>query len=220
MTEVSVPIARARSGVKIATNRTTNIQVRMASIEILVGGPYPDHPYGHTALRVTNLADDRIYDYGRYGRTWGLGNSEGDGILNIWKNFQAYIKEENSHKRVTTGFLYETSEEKAREINEYYNSRIKNLKPIRSSGFYEAFLIDNYYALGPNCTTLSMAGAKIAIPTIDKEWKRYQDGRGLSTMEKGVVSLKSWPNYIFMPADLKAMLEAADPKSKKVNIYQ
>ncbi|MFA9216644.1 MAG: hypothetical protein ACEQSK_06015 [Sphingomonadaceae bacterium] len=220
MSEVSVPVTRARSGLQITTNKITNIQVRMASIEILVGGPYPEHPYGHTALRVTTLDKDKVYDYGRYGRTWGVGNSEGDGILNIWESFQAYIKEESTHKRITAGFVYEISEEQANAINEFYKNKIKNKNHLKSNPNYNSYLIDKYYALGPNCTTLSIAGAKIAIPSIDKDWKKYQEGRGLSTMEKGIVSLKSWPNYIFMPADLKAMLEASDKKSKKINTYK
>jgi hypothetical protein len=220
MTELSVPIAQARRGVQISTNQTTHIQIRMATIEILVGGPYSGHPYGHTALRVTTSHDDKIYDYGRYGRTWGFGNSEGDGVLNIWKDFQAYIKGENSHNRVTTGFTYDVTEEKAGEINKFYESKVKGKKNIVSDKDYDRYIIEDYYALGPNCTTLSMSGAKIALPSIDKNRKTFQEGRGLSMLEKSAVSVKSWPDYIFMPADLKAMLEASDVKSKKINKYQ
>lgn len=81
MPTLSVPAKKAQEGVHATTNQLTRIQVRLASVEMLVGGPYGNHPYGHTALRVTTADIDRIFDYGRYGRTWGLGDSEGEGIL-------------------------------------------------------------------------------------------------------------------------------------------
>jgi hypothetical protein len=77
MPALSVPVKMAKEGVQATTNQITRIQVRMASVEILVGGPYGNHPYGHTALRVTTTDSDNVFDYGRYGRTWGLGDSEG-----------------------------------------------------------------------------------------------------------------------------------------------
>lgn len=39
-------------------------------------------------------------------------------------------------------------------------------------------------------------------------------------MEKTLILAKSWPNYTFLPADLKVMLETIDLKSKKITIYQ
>ena len=92
MTTVSVPENRARQGVRIVANTSTTIQIQTSSFELLVGGPYADHPYGHTALRVTTKGEDHIYDYGRYGRTWGVGKSEGDGVLNVWYSFDVYLR--------------------------------------------------------------------------------------------------------------------------------
>lgn len=103
MPTLSVPAKTAKDGVRIATNQLTQIQVRLASVELLVGGPYGDHSYGHAALRVTTPEVDKVFDYGRYGQVWGFGNSEGEGILKIWSDFNAYIKEENDLGRVTTG---------------------------------------------------------------------------------------------------------------------
>lgn len=213
MKTINVPEIRAKQGVKISTNNLTTIQVHTASIELLVGGPYADHPYGHTALRVITKDGERIYDYGRYGRTWGIGKSEGEGVLNIWTNFDLYIAEENSLKRKTTGFLYEIQEKQALDIIKFYDNKIANKKPKNSTKFKKSYVIEDYYALGPNCTTLSVVAAKIAIPNIDFNWKKFQDGRGLSMMERGIVSAKGWPNYIFMPADLLAML--SNPNTKK-----
>lgn len=221
MTTLTVPEARAKQGLKISTNQLTTIQVQTASIELLVGGPYTDHPYGHTALRVTTKSGEYIYDYGRYARTWGVGNSEGDGVLNVWTNFDAYIAEEKSLKRKTTGFLYDVSEEQALAIIKFYDSKIATKKPKSSTKVKTSYVIEDYYALGPNCTTLSVTAAKVAIPNIDADWKRYQDGRGLSMMERGIVSAKGWPSYIFMPADLLEMLNNSTArKPKAVRSYE
>ena len=120
MTTIEVPVKTAQQGVKITTGRLTTIQVRLASIEILIGGPYTkegkEHTYGHAALRVTTTAADRVFDYGRYGREWGFGDSEGDGMLRVWTDFNAYIAGENSYGRVTTGFLYEVPEARAEAV--------------------------------------------------------------------------------------------------------
>lgn len=83
MPTLSVPARTAKAGVRITTNQLTQIQVRMASIELLVGGPYPKHAYGHAALRVTALELDKVFDYGRYRKSWGFAKSEGEGILNV-----------------------------------------------------------------------------------------------------------------------------------------
>jgi hypothetical protein len=220
MTTLSVPEVQAKQGVKIAANARTTIQVQTSSFELLVGGPYADHPYGHTALRVTTNGEDRIYDYGRYGRTWGIGKSEGDGVLNIWNGFDAYIAEENSLGRVTTGFLYETSEEKVQSIVKFYEVKTAGKKPISTSKQKKSYVIEDYNALGPNCTTLSVAAAKVALPDIDREWSTYQKGRGLSFMEKGLVGAKGWPSFIFMPADLQALLDSpSGRKPKAVKTY-
>lgn len=221
MTTLSVPETRAKEGIKISTSKLTTIQVEVASVELLVGGPYAEHRYGHTALRIITKTTDYIYDYGRYGRTWGVGNSEGDGVLNVWNNFNAYIEEEKALGRDTTGFLYDISEVKVLEVVKFFDAKIASRRAKSSTKVKMSYVIEDYYALGPNCTTISVAAVKVAIPDIDREWKKYQEGRGLSTWERGIVSAKGWPNHLFMPADLQAMLAgSSDRKPKVVRIYR
>lgn len=220
MTTISVPQDKAKQGVKLTTQQVTTIQVLTASIEILVGGPYAGHSYGHTALRVITKGQDRIYDYGRYRNTWGVGKSEGDGVLKVWSNFNAYITEENSYGRVTTGFLYEVSEAQAQQARAFYDTKLTGKKPLLSDAHKTVYIIEDYYALGPNCTTISVAGAKMAVPDIDAQRAAFQKGRGLSLMEKAAVSAKGWPDHLIMPADLQAMLESSSSrKPKAVKAY-
>ncbi|HEV7814144.1 MAG TPA: hypothetical protein VGP06_03470, partial [Janthinobacterium sp.] len=173
MPTLSVPAKTAKEGVRITTNQLTEIQVRMASVELLVGGPYSGHPYGHTALRVTTTKLDRVFDYGRYGHAWGFGNSEGEGILKIWNDFNAYITEENDLGRVTTGFVYETSEENVQKVLEFYEQKIAGKPVISNKPDKKAMLLDTYYALGPNCTTLSVTAIKLLFPDIDRDWSIF-----------------------------------------------
>lgn len=220
MSTLSVPAKTAKKGVPVSTNTRTRIQVRLASVELLIGGPYGDKSYGHTALRVMTTELDRVFDYGRYGNAWGVGKSEGEGILRIWTSFNAYIAEEDALGRVTTGFVYETTEEGARKILDFFDNKVDGKPVISNRPIRKVVKIDTYYALGPNCTTLSLAGIKTVFPDIDRDWSMFQKGRGLGVMEKAAVTAKGWPNYIFMPADLQVMLENSSAgKPKKINKY-
>ncbi len=221
MPTVSVPESRAKSGVKIQTNRSTTIRVELASIEILVGGPYEKMSYGHTALRVISAQGERIFDYGRYRGARGIGGERGDGILNIWTDFDTYIDGENSLLRKTKGFLYDIPQEKATEIFQFYGEKIVANPPFKAARYRKSYVIEEYFALGPNCTTISVAAAAIALPQIDANWEKYQEGRGLSTFERTLVSAKGWPRYTFMPGDLDVMLtNSASPKPHTIRTYQ
>lgn len=221
MPTLSVTAKAAKDGVKASTNQLTKIQIRLASLELLVGGPYPGHSYGHTALRVTTADSDTIFDYGRYGRAWGMGNSEGEGVLRMWHDFGAYIRAENALGRITTGFVFETTEENAKRVLDFFAQKTAG-KPVKKQDTAKKeVIIDTYFALGPNCTTLSLSGMQVVYPDIDRDWSSFQEGRGLGMMEKAAVAAKGWPKYTFMPADLQAMLESgsAARRAKKINKY-
>ena len=107
------------------------------------------------------------------------------------------------------------------QVKKFYDAKAVARKQKNSTKFNQSYVIEDYYALGPNCTTISVAAAKLAIPEIDRDWSKYQDGRGLSLMERGIVSARGWPNYIFMPADLQAMLTGSSArKPKAIRMYR
>lgn len=191
---------------KTGWDQPTTIPVQLASIELLIGSPYDGHPYGHTSLRVIAQDMDRVYDYGRYGMTWGLGGSAGEGVLQVWRTFQAFLAEENALGRTTMGFEYELPRDKVEAVIQFFDRKIGGKKPKIETRFMQTHVIEDYFALGPNCTTLSVEAAKVAMPNIDREWAAHQKGRRMSVMDKGIVSVRGWPAYIFMPGDLQAML--------------
>ena len=208
-------------GVSAKVNKKNVFQYQRLVIEMLVGGPYKDHPYGHVALRVVAKDKEFIYDFGRYGATWGTFKSEGEGIINIWTNFSAYISEENSLGRVTTGFVYSASDQEINKIIKYFDALIAGKKARGKSPTKSTYRIDtDYHALRQNCTILSVVGIKQAFPDFDKNSKSFIEGRGLGFAEKTAAKFEGWPNHIFMPADLQAYLESNKAKpAEKVNKY-
>ena len=216
MTTITVTEKVAGSGVSGITGRTTKIQVQLASVVILVGGPYTDangerHEYGHAALRVLTQNNERIYDFGRYQPPyWGIGDSEGYGILRVWTSFTEYIKGENAYGRMTKGFTYPLGNEQAERTNQHYNQMLNGLKPTRQYGNHmsQYRLARDYHGLYNNCTTMVMSGVRLVFPELEKETSQFNIGRGLDFTTRAAASLKGWPVHIFMPADLQTMLES------------
>jgi hypothetical protein len=142
-----------KSGKCVNQSQTTNCcsnnnQELNSSIEILVGGPYTkngkNHPYGHVALRVITEGKDITYDYGRYGQTWGLGGSEGEGMLNVWTNFSKYIKGEKATGRTTKGYTFNVSDDDAKKVIEFFESKIKGVEPNQDRGYMKRFRIKDF----------------------------------------------------------------------------
>lgn len=221
---------QAQEGTRAITNQLTTIRVGTPSLEILIGGPYRGvdgemHTYGHAALRVVTASEQKIYDFGRYGNTTGDFGAEGEGILRVWDSFDSYIASENSYGRLTTGFLYELSATQAAQVITHYDSIIAAGTARRSKhpNQKEYKLPRNYHGLTNNCTTMALAGAKLVLPAIDANAASQNQGRGMSSVEKIAARAKtfgSWPDQIFMPADVKAMLESnTSQKPKNITTY-
>lgn len=210
MKNVDTTVDGAKNGITLKSKEPTEIKVPVSSIEILIGGPYTDrkeeHPYGHTALRVISNSNENVYDFGRYNGETG---PYGEGRLRIWNNFQRYIKGENITGRVTTGFWYTISENDAKKINAHYDSLIAGLKPLKELAGYmkEYKLAEDYHALKNNCATITMTAVRLVILDLDFDVSAHNKGVGMSTAQKAAAYLSGWPNSIFMPADLQAMLQ-------------
>ena len=211
----------------LPANNTYRIIVFETRIEILVGGPYMKHgkeqPYGHVALRVITSQSDITYDYGRYSRVWGIGNSEGDGILRIWTDFTRYIAGEKATGRTTVGYRFRVTAAEANQVNDHFMKIIKGQEPNQVRGEYmKQYKINDYHALNSNCTTISIDGATQAIPNLMQGSEPFNIGGKLSTTEKLAAKLKGWPNRIFMPADLGNFLTSLQGNENflKTEIYK
>jgi hypothetical protein len=196
-----------------------------AMMELLIGGPYGGHIYGHTALLVKKSGLEYIYDFGRYRHTYsedigmgielkGADSPRGEGILNIWDKFSNYIKSENDLGRTTWGYRYKIFDSQANSIIRFYKNQTNGLSPILRTSSHIAYkLRQDYFALGPNCTTLSIDGAKQATPRIDEGSEKFIDpSEVLSTMT--IIAMKAkygTPTRLFLPTNLKKYLDS-NPK--------
>ncbi len=200
-----------------------------AEMHILVGGPYTDesgeeHRYGHTALRIKTGKLDLTYDFGRYGKTSGTFGESGEGILRVWNSFPTYIAGEKALHRKTTSFVYLIFDYQANSSNSYFNDLIKSGTPINSKNtatkkVYK--LSTDYHALGPNCTTLSIDGAKKAIPNIDQGSEKYNKPEDVLTFtERMALRAKGGSSRLFLPANLLTFLNIGKPiKPARTDIY-
>ncbi len=179
-------------------------------VQFLIGGPYSGHNYGHVALRVIGTGYDFTFDYGRYGKTWGIGESEGEGMLRVWSNFSNYIESENATGRTTTGYYFKTTTDQDRTVTDYYQSLIKDNKSNLSRKTMEQYKIRDYNAKNFNCVTISEEGFSKAFPEISFSNSEYNTGRGMSFSEKMAAKITGWPRTIFMPLDLGAFLENSE----------
>lgn len=229
MTRADQTPEKLKAGISVPAEKRTTIQLTSPMVEILIGGPYKAadgmHTYGHMALRVSTTTEERIYDFGRYGKTGGDYSAEGEGILRVWSDFNSYIAGENSYGRTTKGFSYNISADQATKIFAHYASlTTSGIKRRAKHPNEEEFkLSKDYHGITNNCATMSLSGARIALPGIDANSAAYNVGRGMSDLEKVAArgtNFGFWPSPIFMPADVQAMLETEKKYvPKKIETY-
>jgi hypothetical protein len=224
----STTLAAKNTGTSGKTTKTNQVVVSGAYMEILVGGPYTrdneEPPFGHAALHVVVGSKDITYDFGRYGKTWGTFDSEGEGVLNVWTSFKTYISGENSLGRTTTGFVYFLDNAKAEAVIAHFDGIVAQKKELRKKTATSSryVLPSNYHPTINNCTTVTIAGAKISGKSIVQNPEKYTEMRGLSFIERQAARTQKKPqDGIFMPADLQAMLEGnTEAHYDKKNIYK
>ncbi len=93
--------------------------------QVLVGSPFTDsdgrrHRHGHMALALSFGEQGRVYDFGRYGETWGIRQSEGEGILRVWKDVEEYLNYQNSLGRTTTSYGFKTEPIQHEVMQDYF----------------------------------------------------------------------------------------------------
>lgn len=141
-------------------------------VEIVIGKPYTkngkEHPYGHMAIRVYGDGYDYVFDFGRYGKTWGIG--KGEGILNVYTEGGKYLSSEQKF-RESVGFNLKTTSEEDKTVIDYYLNLAKEGGKSETTGgevpggggtSYK--LDEDYSVFSNNCVTKSGEG----LEQIDK----------------------------------------------------
>jgi hypothetical protein len=117
--------------------------------------------FGHTALRVSGRGYDFTYDFGRYGRVSATRMS-GEGILRVWKNFTAFVADQQRHGNLKA-INYKTTEEVDRAVMAYFDALIKAGKVKSSNANYTSYVLQRDYNLfDHNCTTICMDALEYA----------------------------------------------------------
>jgi RHS repeat-associated protein len=163
--------------VGMLNNPLAYIDVAGDSVELIIGRPYTDaygeyHPYGHAALRVFNAVEgyDMVYDFGRYGETWGIG--QGEGILNVYDKPENYIKAEMK-LRSSVGYMKPTTVADDKKIMVHFKgltdagevySGTGGAVPGGGGTAYK--LKEDYSVLSNNCLTQACTG----LDLIGKNW--------------------------------------------------
>jgi hypothetical protein len=187
-----------------------------SELQILVGGPYTDpsgeeHKFGHVALRIRSPKFGATYDFGRYGKITGAFGQSGEGILRVWYEFQPYINGEIALNRKTTGFVYPVFDHEADAAFNYFNNLIEAGTMIKgkSSSVKTTYkLAFGYYATGPNCTTMSMDGAKKALPKIEIGAEKFnKPEKVLGFGERTALGASGGATRLFLPANLLDFLQ-------------
>jgi hypothetical protein len=214
-----------------------------AWMELLVGGPYSkdgkEHRYGHTAILVRYSGGERVYDFGRYRTIYpekinlgittvnldGDSSPRGEGILKIWTSFARYIASENALGRATVGYGYTIMESQAQLIVKHFLAMTRDIEPYERNAVHQRFKTrTEYFALGPNCTTVSIEGAQQAVPNIVLGSEKYikTDGiLGQDAMLGMKVQGYKVPSNLFLPANLGSYLEGAPAiKVDKRTVYK
>jgi RHS repeat-associated protein len=191
--------------------------------EVLVGGPYKNHPYGHVALRVFGDGYDVTYDFGRYGAASGTFNESGEGVLRVWNNKSSeYIVNENKTGRETIGYEFRTSAAQDKATMEAFDKLIKagEKRGDDPRGFSEFVLQEDYHAITNNCTTMCILGIKAGDPKLAGQLSNPTEskGRGLGMLEK-IGAGDAVGSKIFMPQDVRANIDKEKGYAER-NVYK
>lgn len=232
--------------IKSSNSPTQQVSLKPeAELHLLVGSAYgtgeKESPYGHTAVYIKVQGKEYIYDFGRYGRIKpetfgpftlsGASSPRGEGILKVWSSFSAYIEEENrqgansGRSRTTYAYGYKIFDSQANLVINYYNNLIKSSLSVQNTTHYKRYKLNqDYFALGPNCTTQSLDATKKAIPSMAKSGHRFVNSdKVLPTTAKLAFKASKYemPNYLFLPDNLNDYLkESPDVKVNIKNTYR
>ena len=174
-------------------NPLSFVDLKGDSVELIIGKPYIDangeeHPYGHVALRVYNAKEgyDMVYDFGRYGKTWGLLDSKGEGILNVYNDGGSYLKSEMS-LRSSVGYMQPTTTAEDKQVIAHFSGLIQKgavykTGAVPGGGGTAYKLSADYDVLNNNRTTVSDAGLEV----LGLNWlgSEYDPRDALKSMEK------------------------------------
>lgn len=119
-------------------------------------------------------------------------------------------------ERETTAFVFAIFEHEAKAVRDYYTAltaRAKKRSDLeRGREDLTVFQLEaNYHALGYNCTSLSLDGARVAIPKVEEGSADFiKPEKVLTWTERAAMKTVGGgtPDRIFLPDNLKDFLSS------------
>lgn len=163
---------------------------------------------GHSALCMRCGSDEFVFDFGPYGNRWGLFDTQGEGMLNVWHSRERYLRRLQRLNLETSIFTLEVDSEAANRIVRFFNSLLHSGEVRLRRPYLSRYrLSSDFDALNCNCTTLVVDALYAIDPTINTSMSDFIAGRGLSFGVRTFIDSMGWPNRLFVPMDLKAYLK-------------
>lgn len=188
-------------------------------VEFLIGDRTDEtRKWGHISLRVISPGADPIYDFGRYGKMWGLKNAaEGEPILRVWKSgkFESYRAHHLKDGGTTRRYSFVSSPERNVRINAYFVRMLTGAKVVGSNGTFTAYNSNykTFHAVEVNCATVTIEAFMQGFPHYNLNDLRYATARSLQFYMMGAAQShlydydeRRWTR-IWWPLDLMALLD-------------
>jgi hypothetical protein len=196
------------------------------ALEIVVGHPYGNHTIGHTAVRVRTFDADKevVYDFGRYGKTWGKFGFHGEGIMRVWRGERAvkrYLDKQQGF-RDSVGYVIRMTEADERRVLRHYEDMLKTAKWKKKYRLHTRYrLAKDYHGVHNQCTSMSLEGMKTHWPR--ERWEklldpRYNQGQGFTVAVKRYFKATQRElglNETVVPLDVIDAFEAARKAGNK-----
>ncbi len=181
---------------------------------IVVGKVWPEHKWGHVSLRVKDAETDLVFDFGRYGRMWGLFNSQGEAILRVWKNARSHLDAQREGGPVIRAIRFPATSAQAQSVLKYFEG-LSGAKLYHRSADADWYHISStvFHPINNNCVTMAIRGFMRGLPAINVNRSSYAKGDGLYVWARVKArgtsynsSRKTW-NHVWWPQDLLTLLQ-------------
>lgn len=212
----------------------TVLPTRALALEILVSLPDKEGQVGHVVVKVRTFSPDEviIYDFGRYGRTWGKLNFEGEGVMRVWtgrSQVETYMRSGFKYHR-TLGWEIAVTEEQEKDIHQYYQELIATATSVTDQKTHVRYILpEDYHGVTNPCSVKALEGMKKVLPS--EQWRAILDPK-FNRGEGFPKDLKKWFSKVqqelglddvLAPWDMVRAFEAAQRENPvlvpKVNEY-
>lgn len=209
-------------GIHAAHGQTETAQPALKGgsyVEFLIGDRTEvTRKWGHVSLRVVTDGVDLNYDFGRYGKMWGMKNaSEGEPILRVWRtgSFESYRAHHHKDGGSSFRFRFESSPARNARINAYFSRMTNGARVVGSNKQFVAYNSNykTFHAVEVNCTTVTIEAFMQGFPEYNVNDARYATARTLQFYMTGAAQShlydhdeRRWTR-IWWPLDLMALLD-------------